>query len=272
MIRNRCEQAIVRPHGHIARVQQRKAARAIGRLHHAGFKTGLANRCRLLIPRDARDRDRCTEQICLRFPKLSGAVLDLWKHRHRNIKEIADRLAPPSFVYIVEHGAGRIGRIGHMGRAASQLPDQVAIHRAKEQITAPRFFPRTVNMIQNPLHLGRRKIRINEQTRPIRDHLCMARSSQIAAKLCRATILPNNRIVDGVACGAVPNQCRFALIGNTDRSHMVCRGLGLFQRLTRRSDNRSPEVIRVMFDPSRLREVLWEFFLGARHNGHIRIK
>ena len=57
-----------------AGVEQRKAAGAVGRFHHAGRETALPDRRRLLVAGDAEDADRRAEQVRGGDAELAGAV------------------------------------------------------------------------------------------------------------------------------------------------------------------------------------------------------
>ena len=88
LIGNRGEQAVLRGNRLGSRVEQRKAARAIGRFHHAGFKAGLADGGCLLVAGNTLDGNGSTQELCFTHAEISGAVLDFRQHGARHAQDI----------------------------------------------------------------------------------------------------------------------------------------------------------------------------------------
>ena len=59
---------------------------------------------------------------------------------------------------------------------------------------------------------------------------------ELIAKSGGAAILPDNRVVDGLAGCTVPNDGRFALIGDADGTYVARLGVGLGQSLQGNGD------------------------------------
>jgi hypothetical protein len=173
---------------------------------------------------------------------------------------------------VIEHGARGIGGVGHMGSTTGQLPDQKAIHRAKQQFPPPRFVARALDMVQNPFQLGAREIGIGQQAGPFDDNLIIARFAQAAAKIGGATVLPDNRIVDRLPGRSVPNQCGFALIGDADCDDVIWPKARLFNRCTACARGGRPQIGRVMLDPAGIGEMLRELFLRCGDDPHRTVK
>ena len=69
---------------------------------------------------------------------------------------------------VIEQCAAGVGRVGGVGCAASQPPQQKGIDGTEDQLTALFSHPGTFHMVQYPGYLGRGKIPAQEQARPLR--------------------------------------------------------------------------------------------------------
>ena len=89
---------------------------------------------------------------------------------------------------------------------------------------------------------------------------------------CGATVLPDNRVMDGLARRFVPDNGCFALVGDPDPGKI--RGLhpGRGHRLLTGVQNGLPDLFQIMFNPAGMRKILREFLLCARQNLHIRVE
>src|SRR5581483_2113017 len=79
--------------------------------------------------------------------------------------------------------------------------------------------------------------------------------------------LPDDRAMNRLAGGALPDNGGFALIGDADRRDL--RGLDLnagavaVQRLAERAQHRLPDLLGLVLDPARLGEVLRELSVAT---------
>ena len=87
------------------------------------------------------------------------------------------------------------------------------------------------------------------------------RRAQRIAKIGRAPVLPDDRIVDRLAGGAVPDDGGLALIGDADAGDIVRGEAGLGHRLAHGRDRRLPDFLRVVLDQTRRRKDLPQFLL-----------
>ena len=76
-----------------------------------------------------------------------------------------------------------------------------------------------------------------------------------------AAALPHNRVVDRLAGGPIPDQRRFALVGDADRGHVRRADALPIQHGAGHVALRAPDVVRVVLDPAGPRENLLEFLL-----------
>jgi hypothetical protein len=112
------QQPVLRGDRFTARVHQGEAARAVGRLHHARLKAGLADGRRLLVARHTGDRQGPAEQLGGRRAELGVVVAHLGQQRLRHTEELQKLRAPALLVNVVEQGARGVGRVGGVDRAA----------------------------------------------------------------------------------------------------------------------------------------------------------
>jgi hypothetical protein len=78
-----------------------------------------------------------------------------------------------------------------------------------------------------------------------------------------AGILPNNRIAVRLASVFVPNNCSFALVGNTESSNIFGVDIADFEGIFNHALGALPNFIGIVFHPSRLRIDLLVFLLVA---------
>src|SRR5690606_5211597 len=99
--------------------------------------------------------------------------------------------------------------------------------------------------------------------------------AQLVAQRGGAAVLPDQRMRQRAAAGAVPDKGGLALVGDADGGHVGGRGAGVAQRLAGDVELALPDLAGVVLDPARLRIVLTEFALAhaarmavaVEHNG-----
>ena len=149
-----------------------------------------------------------------------------------------------------------------MDGAACQLPQEPRIHRAEGELAPFRPLARAWNRIQQPGYLRCGKIGVEQKPRARRDHGFVTRLPQGLTPLCSAPVLPDDGPMDRGSCGPIPHHHGFALIGDADCGDVEGRGSGLIQRGPGRSQGGAPQVLGLVFDPSRSWKVLIEGLLA----------
>ena len=127
-------------------------------------------------------------------------------------------------------------------------------------------------MIQYPFDLCRREISIDHQSGLLLDEIGITLRFQFLAVVSRPSVLPHNRIVNREARLTVPDNCRLPLVGNADTGNMIIRHVGFCHRFLDRERLRIPNLVRVMFYPTRLGEILLECFLRESDDLSLTIK
>ena len=77
-----------------------------------------------------------------------------------------------------------------------------------------------------------------------------------------AAVLPHYGVIHRLLRVAVPNYGGFALVGDTDRLYILSVDIYGGDRLRDYRRLRRPDLMRVMFHPSRTREDLWKLLLS----------
>ncbi len=163
---------------------------------------------------------------------------------------------------IEEHGPGRVGRIGCVNPATSHTPEQKAVDGAEGKRSLFGFFARSRNIFKDPLDLGCREIRVNQQACFGGDEFAMSPLSQLVAILRGSSILPDNGPVDRFSCCAVPEDCGLPLVGDADCRNITAAQARFTQSLSAGLQGTLPDIFRLMLYPAGLGEELLEFLLG----------
>src|ERR1700678_167149 len=100
--------------------------------------------------------------------------------------------------------------------ATGQFPDDPSINRAEKQVASLGTRANARHIIQNPGDFGAGEIGIQQQTGAFVDFFVMAGGTKLVAGFGRATILPDDGIMDGITGLAIPDDGGFALVGNTE--------------------------------------------------------
>ncbi len=173
---------------------------------------------------------------------------------------------------VEQHRARCVGHIGHMERAAREVPHEPAVHGTERELPLSGAFACARNVIEYPTDLGRGEVRVDRQAGLGAHHRGATAFAQGVAIIVGAAVLPDDCVVDRFAGGAVPHHGGLALIGDADRRERIAshagarKGFGGDARLCR------PDFIGVVFDPARLRVNLMEFLLRGRNDRARRIE
>ena len=90
----------------------------------------------------------------------------------------------------------------------------------------------------------------------------MAVVLELSAQTGRPPILPDDRAMNRPAGGAMPQQRRFALIGNADGDDVAGARVDLAHRASASLERCRPQILRFVFDFAVGRKMLGEFLLG----------
>ena len=186
-------------HRRLAGIEQREAAGAVGRFHHAGLEAALPNGRGLLVARNAEDFHRTAEQMRQRRAEVGRGVAHLRKQRGRNAEQLEQFRVPLAGADVEQRGARRIGGVGRVRLAAGEVPEQIRVDRAEGELAGLRRRARAGYVVEQPRDLRRREIRIEQQSGALGDELLVPAADQRGANIMCAAILPDDRVVDRLA-------------------------------------------------------------------------
>ena len=146
-----------------ADVHQQKAARAVGVLCLPFLKAALPEQGGLLVACHAADWDACRDVGIGGHAEVSCRGPDLGHHAGGDAEQLEQLAIPAALVDVVEHGAARVGDVGRVHLAAGQVPDKPAVDGAKQQFAALRALAGALDVVEQPLDLARREVRVGMQ-------------------------------------------------------------------------------------------------------------
>ena len=147
-----------------------------------------------------------------------------------------------------QEGSRGIGDVREVLPAAGQMPDQERIDGSRGELASGRSGTSAGDMIKNPRNLGGRKVGIDDQTGTRSDPVSLALQSLTDGG--GAAILPHQGWGDRPACGTLPDDRGFPLVGESDGRDSI----GLHPRVKEghrhlRLD-RGDQRVGIVFDPS----------------------
>jgi hypothetical protein len=192
------------------RVEQDEASGAVGALRHPGAVAGLPEERRLLVARDAGDRDVAAElgRRAIGF----GRARDLRQRPWVDSEQPAEVGVPGEAVDVEQHGARGVREVGHV--PPGELEDEPRVDRPEYGAARLR------HVLQQPLDLRRGEVGIDDEPRPRANERLVARLAQLVAPSSRSPVLPDERVVNGLARSGVPRDDGLALVGDPDRGEI----------------------------------------------------
>ena len=261
------EQTVLAHHLLLAGVQQHEIAGAVGVLGGALLVADLTEGGRLLVAEDAGDRDaREGALLTARAVDLRGG-LDLRQHRHRDAHVLDDRLVPLQGVQVHQHGARGVGDVGDVDtavRAAGHVPQHPGVHVAEQQVALVGLLASALDVVEDPLDLGAGEVGGQRQADLVLVLVGTLGAAEFLDDLVGAGVLPDDRVVDGLAGVLVPDDRGLTLVGDADGGHVAAGDVGLGHGLRRDLAGVLPHFCRVVLDPAGLGEDLLVLHLRDR--------
>src|SRR5262249_57675620 len=180
----------------------------------------LPGRGGLMIPSNAENTDRSTEQIGRCYSKHVCAIAYIRQETMRYAKHAAKIMVPLRLADIEQQRARRVGGVGQMHLAACETPQQKAVDRTEGELAALGRRASTVHVVKQPGDLACGKIGIEQKSRFGGNVRFMTGAPQRIAIIRGAPILPDDRVVDRLAALAVPDHRGFPLIWNSQSTHV----------------------------------------------------
>ncbi len=237
-----------------APVRQHESAGAIGRFGVAGRKAALADRRRLLVARKPGYGNGRAEQLGQGRAKRSGIVGHFAQSARRHAEQIAQAGIELRDRQRQQAGAAGVAGVADL-QSAGQLRDKPALHRAQRQPATCRRLGHRRGIVDQPAHLCRGEIGIEQQPGLRLHRRLLPRLAQRGAGIGGAPVLPDQRAVQRFERLPVPGDHGFALVGDADTGDPV-RAAGLRDDILGAGERRLPDFVRIVFDPARLGIVL----------------
>ena len=210
------DQPAGRRHGPSPGVGQQERAGAVGALGLTRRQAPLADERRLLVARDAGDRQAVGEVVEAaasgRTRRRSGGFRAIIAAGTSKKSQRSSAQSQRAEVH--QQGAGGVGHVGDVPRAAGQVPDQEAVDGPGGQLAGLGPLPGAGDVVEQPGDLGGREVRVEHQAGPLGDP--GAAVAVPLAEVGRPAVLPDDRRADRLAGLPVPDDRRLALIGQAD--------------------------------------------------------
>ena len=248
--------------GGFSGVHQQKGTGSVGTLGIAGIKAGLSEEGCLLVTGSTGNGDGCAEKLGGSVPINPTGGNGLWEHGRRDIQQLQNLLIPLQSVDVEQHGSGGVGIIGYMNLSAAELPDQPGFHGAEQKLPIVCQLPCSGDVFQNPADFGAGKIGIDYQTGFLPDGIHQPLFRQAVAVFGGSAALPHNGVTDGTACGFVPDDGGFTLVGDADGGDIRSGGTDVGHGLPGYLQLGGEDLVGVMLHPAGLGENLGKFLLG----------
>ncbi len=214
-------EAVLRGHGLLAKVHEHEAAGTVGILDAARLKAAVAKQGGLLVSRHAGDGWMVRHDVGTDLTKAAGRGTHLGQHGHRDVEYLAKLLVPAQLVNVEEHGAAGVGVVGGVNLAAREVVDEPGVHGAAHELAGLGHLARTLDVVENPGDLGGREVRVGDEAGALADEVRMALGHDPVHYGRGAAALPHDRVVDGLAGEAIPNDDGLALVGDADGADAV---------------------------------------------------
>jgi len=150
--------------------------------------------------------------------------------------------------------------IGQVRLAARQPEQQPGVHRPEHHFTRAHAGREPRDVLEQPLDLRRREVGIEHQPGALADQLRLTVPGQLLAARRRAAVLPDERPMHRASGVALPGANGLALIRDAEGGR---HDLRLRQRLPRGGDGRCEDLLRIVLDLPRRREVLRDLAVAA---------
>ena len=177
-------------------------------------------RC-LLVARHTHDGRHVSHDVARDAAVVARTPANLGHHGTRNVEERQQVVIPIERMDIKECGTAGVGVVGGKDLAAGEVVDEPGVDGAKHEVARRRALARAVDVVENPLHLGCREIRIEREPRAGAHQLFCALLDQLVNQRRGAAALPYDGVIDGLAAYAVPHHRGLALVGDADGGDAV---------------------------------------------------
>ena len=242
-----------------AGVGEHEGAGAVGDLGVARREAGLAEEGRLLVAGDARHRHAVGQHPQpLRHAVDLRAHADLRQHLGRDPEEVEELRVPAQGAQVHEQRAAGVGRIGDVGLPAGEPPGEEGVDGPEGDLPLRGPAADPLLVVEEPAELGGREVGVEHEPGALADPGLAAGVLEPLALRRGAAVLPDDGPGERGVAAPAPERHRLPLVGDAHRGHVAPGDAGAGERPAQRGDGRVPDLLEVVLDPARLREVLGE--------------
>jgi len=248
----------------VAGVHQQEGAGAVGVLRIVRLEAGLAEQGGVLVTEDA-GNGAASDGGALDLAVLLAGGADLREHRARHAHQLEARLVPVERLEVPHQGARRVGHVRHVQAAvpaAGQVPEHPGVHRPEGQLAVLGALSRAVHVVEDPGDLRSREVGGERQAGLVAQAVEAFVAGGFAHERAGAGVLPDDRVVDGLAALAVPDHGGLALVGDTDRHQVADLEPAAVECPSHHCDNIPQDLLGVVLHPARARKDLLVFLLA----------
>ena len=243
-------------------VLEEKAAGAVGVLGLACIPAELAEERGLLVAGDAGNLSATEAEGGGDFADLLAGPDDFREDAGGDVENAEEFGVPFALDNVVEQGAGGVGYVGDVAMAAGEVPDEPGVDGAEGQLALVCAGATAGDVVENPGDLGRGEVGVEDEAGSVGDVVGDAGLLELCAFGGGSAVLPDDGGVDGVAGCAVPDDDRFALVGDADCGQIARACVGLGEDFDGATELGGENLIGVVLDPTGLGIELLEFVLG----------
>ncbi len=154
----------------------------------------------------------------------------------------------------------------------SELVNEPRVYGAKCDLATLGPIAQAVYVVEEPFDLGARKVGVYHEPGLVPDHIFVPLLAKFLAYRGAATVLPNDGVVDRLSGVAIPHHGGLALVGDADGGEVVRGDPRFLECLLDDPHGDLPDLVRVVFDPSRPRVVLGELRICASHERRVVVE
>ena len=236
----------------IACVDQDETARAVGGLGLAGREAALSEERRLLVSGYARDGHFCAEK---RGVSDDTARVDHPRQELRSTRK-SERSSSSQSSRSRSKSSVRDAFVTSVTCAAPP----VSFQTSQESIVPnARSLLRLLRSSQDPLELRGREVRVGHEPCSLANQL----ARQLSTAVGGAPVLPDDRVLQRAPRRPLPDDGRLPLIRDADRPQLARWDARLRERVTGRREQALRDLLGIVLDPARLREVLADLAIAT---------
>ena len=140
-----------------------------------------------------------------------------------------------------------------MDHPARQVEDEPGVDGSEDEVAGTRCLAGAVHVVEDPLHLSAREVRIGLQAGLRPNRVLEPRAHELVCHGRGAAALPHNSVMDGLTAVAIPHHRGLALVGDADGGDGVGMDAAFELDLHHDGDLGRQDFHRVLLNPTGVR-------------------